>query len=114
MRIEAGTDAKNDEAPRTNDETITKPQKKWSSSRAIRISLVIRHFGFIANSGFLENRQTCHSSVSAGGGCVADFKSLPSSFSWSRGLTGMARRISTGFLSSGWTGIAFLISGADS
>ena len=47
-------------------------------------------------------------------GRAADFKSVWSSSSWSRGLTGIARRISTGFLSSGWTGIAFRISGVDS
>jgi hypothetical protein len=52
-----------------------------------------------------------HSSL---GGGVADFKSVSSALSWSSGLTGIARRISTGFLSCGWTGIAFLISGADS
>jgi hypothetical protein len=47
-----------------------------------------------------------YSSISAGAG-VADFKRVASSPSWSRGLTGIARRISTGFLSCGWTGIAF-------
>ena len=43
------------------------------------------------------------------GGCAADLRSGSSSFSWSSGLTGIARRISAGLFSCGATGMAFLI-----
>src|SRR5213592_4898893 len=46
--------------------------------------------------------------ISIGRACRRSQERLPSS-SWSSGLTGIARRISTGFFSCGDTGMAFLI-----
>src|SRR6266545_2874583 len=46
---------------------------------------------------------------SASGERTVDLKSVSSSTSWSSGLTGSARRISTGFFSCGDTGMAFLM-----
>ena len=92
---------------------MTNDEEPLSGFLSFVHSFELRHSVFVISlfKTELEKNHT-HSSRSPGG--VADFKRVPSSSSWSTGLTGIARRISTGFLSCGWTGIAFLISGADS
>src|SRR4029453_1557530 len=96
-----------------NDENRMTELEGMTNVRMMKIvtrfhsSFVIRFSSFSIRGRTERNRN--HSLSGAG---VAGFKRVSSSPSWSRGLTGIARRISIGFLSCGWTGIAFLISGA--